>query len=197
MSIARHGRMMDVDRLADRSASRLEGDDRAAAVLVPLIRRLEGDHLLFTKRSHRVSDHPGQMSFPGGGREPADIDAFATATREAEEEIGLSPTQVEPIGQLDDIRTVSEYVVTPFVATIPDRQYEPDGREVAEVAILPVESFLDPDNYECTWRSPPGETGRWVHYFRIEGYTVWGATGRLVVQLLELTTDWNRGGARP
>lgn len=188
---------MDVDRLADRSASRLEGDDRAAAVLVPLIRRLEGDHLLFTKRSHRVSDHPGQMSFPGGGREPADIDAFATATREAEEEIGLSPTQVEPIGQLDDIRTVSEYVVTPFVATIPDRRYESDGREVAEVAILPVESFLDRDNYECTWRSPPGETGRWVHYFRIEGYTVWGATGRLVVQLLELTTDWNRGRARP
>ena len=94
------------------------------------------------------------------------------------------------IGQLDDIRTITEYAVTPFVARVPDLGYVPDEREVAEIAVLPLSGILDPDNYEHERREHPHYGDVVIHYFRVDGYTVWGATGRIVVDLLELTTDW-------
>lgn len=188
---------MDVDRLDDRTPRRVEGDGRAAAVLVPIIDRNRHGSLLFTKRSELLGDHPGQMSFPGGGREPGDNDLYETALREADEEIGLKSKEVDTIGRLDEIRTVSEYVVTPFVVRIPDREYTPDGHEVVEVTILPVRALCEPVNYERVWRTRPDGTGRWVHYFRVDGYTVWGATGRILAQLLELTTDWQPSESEP
>ena len=164
-------------------------EPREAAVIVPVLDRAE-PHLLFTKRADHLSDHPGQMSFPGGGSEPEDADLRATALREGREEIGLEPADVDCVGRLDDIRTVTEFSVRPYVARIPDRVYEPCDAEVAEVAVLPVSALTDLANYEGEVRDHPHYGVVRLHYFRVQGYTVWGATGRMLVQFLELTTDW-------
>ncbi|RBI63714.1 coenzyme A pyrophosphatase [halophilic archaeon] len=181
---------MDLGRVTDSVPRPVTDEDRDAAVLVPVVVREGEPGLLFTKRADHLGEHPGQMSFPGGGREPGDATLWETALREAREEIGLRPEEVEGVGRLDDIRTVTNYAVTPFVAKIPDRRYDPDEREVAEIAVLPVSAFLDADNYETERRDHPNYGEIVIHFFHVDGYTVWGATGRIVVQLLELTTDW-------
>jgi len=181
---------MDLARVAAHSPITTAAEAREAAVLAPVIGRGGDPHLLFTKRADHLGEHPGQMSFPGGGREPGDESLLATATREAEEEIGLREPEIDVVGQLDDLPTVSSYSIRPFVSRIPDRAYEPDEREVAEIAVLPVAGLTDPDNYESERRTHPEYGDVRVHFFHVDGYTVWGATGRIVTQLLELTTDW-------
>ena len=181
---------MDPQRVAEHDPVEVTDEERAAAVLAPVVTRADGAHLLFTKRADHLGEHPGQMSFPGGGREPSDADLEATAKREGREEIGLQPPEVDVIGRLDDIRTITSYAVRPFVARIPDREYTPDEREVAEIAVLPVSALTDLDNYESERRDHPHYGEIRIHFFRVDDYTVWGATGRMLVQLLELTTDW-------
>ncbi|USZ68935.1 CoA pyrophosphatase [Halorussus salilacus] len=181
---------MELGRVAEYAPREVTDEDRDAAVLAPVVVRDGEYHLLFTKRADHLGEHAGQMSFPGGGREPSDADLRDTALREADEEIGLRPEEADVVGRLDDIRTTSRYAVTPYVATVPDREYVPDEREVAEIAILPVSGLLDPENYESERREHPQYGEAVVHFFRVNGYTVWGATGRILVQLLELTTDW-------
>ncbi|WP_167837362.1 NUDIX hydrolase [Halosimplex halophilum] len=194
---------MDLSRLRERDpveltaegsraegSDRLTGEEREAAVLAPVVARDGADHVLFTKRADHLSDHPGQMSFPGGGREPEDTDLLATALREAGEEIGLRSEEVEVVGRLDDIRTITDYLVRPFVARIADREYRPSDEEVAEVAVLPVAGLVDPDNYESERRDHPHYGEIRLHFFRVDGFTVWGATANMLVQLLELATDW-------
>ena len=181
---------MDWERLVDYEPTDGLGGDREAAVLVPVVRRADGEYLLFTKRAEDLGEHPGQMSVPGGGREPEDGTLEATARREAFEEVGLDPDDTEIVGRLDDIPTVSNYSVRPFVARIPDREYTPDEREVAEIAVLPIAGLVDPGNYESELRDHPYYGDIRIHYFRVGGYTVWGATGRMLVQFLELATGW-------
>ena len=182
---------MDLGRVAAHEPSRISAEQRDAAVLAPVIERPTGTHLLFIKRADHLGEHPGQMSFPGGGREPSDETIRETAIREAREEIGLQPSEIEFVGQLDDIQTTSRYVVTPFVAQVPDRTYRPDEREVSEVVVLPLSDLLDPANHQMERREHPLFGEATIHFFHVEGYTVWGATGRILVQFLELTTDWS------
>ena len=165
-------------------------EPRQAAVLAGVVSRADGDYLLFIRRSDNLGQHPGQMGFPGGGREPSDADLRATALREADEEVGLRPEEADLVGNLDDVRTISEYAVRPFVGYVPDRRYVPDGREVAEVVALPVAGLVDRDNYESELRDHPHYGEKRIHFFHVDGYTVWGATARMLVQLLELTTEW-------
>ena len=181
---------MDLSALAGHTPRSIHDAEREAAVVAPIVDRDDGDALLFTKRADHLGQHPGQMSFPGGGREPSDEDLEATARREADEEIGLRSDEIEIVGRLDDIPTVSDYSVRPFVSRVPDREYVPDEREVAKIAVLPVEELTDLDNYDSERRDHPYYGDIRLHFFRVGGYTVWGATGRMLVQLLELTTDW-------
>src|SRR5207245_6455529 len=101
---------------------------RPAAVLVPLLPRPEGLHVLFTERSKELRSHAGQISFPGGGIDDQDVDARAAALREAREEVGLDPRHVEIIGQLDDCPTfVTGYVILPVVRS-EERRVGKEGR---------------------------------------------------------------------
>jgi 8-oxo-dGTP pyrophosphatase MutT (NUDIX family) len=182
---------MDFAALGSHDPTSVDDQERQAAVLAPIIDRAGDQHILFTKRAEHLSDHPGQMSFPGGGREPEDDSLEATAKREGNEEIGLRPEEVSIVGRLDDIRTITRYSVRPFVAEIPDRTYVPSDGEVAEVAILPVAALTNRENYQSEHREHPHYGEIRLHYFYVDGYTVWGATARMLVQLLELTTEWS------
>jgi len=182
---------MDLSGLRRHTPGTVTGARREAAVLAPIIEHDGDAHLLFTKRAAHLGRHPGQMSFPGGGREPNDRSLTDTALREANEEVGMRPDEVDVLGRLDDTRTSSRYAVRPFVGVAPDREYVPDESEVAEVAILSVDDLTDPANYESERRLGHPEYGdHRVHYFHVDGYTVWGVTGQMVVQLFERTTDW-------
>ena len=181
---------LTLDPVATYDPTEIDDQEYDAAVLAPIVDRDGEDHLLFTRRADHLGEHPGQMSFPGGGAEPEDATILETALREAHEEISLEPSEAEVVGQLDDIRTVTEYAVTPFVAHIPDREYVRDDNEVAEIVVLPLSELLDPDNYEYERRSHPYYGDIVIHYFHVDGYTVWGATGRILVQLLELATGF-------
>lgn len=184
--------MMELGRIARHDPGTIDGGGRLAAVIAPVVVRDGDTHVLFTKRADHLGEHPGQMSWPGGGHEPHDSDMTATALREVDEEIGLRSSEVDLVGRLDDIQTVTDYVVRPFVAQAPARQYVPDEREVAEVVLLPVAELVDPDNYDWEYREHPHDGRIRLDYFHVDGYTVWGATGRMLAQLLELTTDWRR-----
>src|SRR5262249_6936031 len=101
---------------------------RSAAVLVPILPRPDGVHLLFTKRSERLPTHRGQVSFPGGSVDAADASVQMAALREAQEEVGLDPLHVRVLGQLDDVPTfVTGFVISPIVGVVDPRWYGPQG----------------------------------------------------------------------
>src|SRR5512133_961470 len=131
---------------------------RPAAVLLPLLRRPEGPTLLFTRRTTRVPQHKGEISFPGGGAEDGE-DAVAAALREAREEVGLDPAAVEVLGIMDAVPAVSFYVVTPVVAAIaePPESFRPEEFEVLEPFEVPLARLLDPGHR--TFRLWDPETG--------------------------------------
>jgi 8-oxo-dGTP pyrophosphatase MutT (NUDIX family) len=181
---------MDLTGVGRHTPSVIGDPEKEAGVLAPIIERDGAYSILFTKRAEHLGDHPGQMSFPGGGREPVDDDLGATALREANEEIGLRPGEADVVGELDDIETVTRYIVRPYVGRVPDRKYTPDEYEVAEIVQLPVAALTDRSNYESEHRDHPQYGPIRIHFFHVNGYTVWGATGRMLAQLLELTTDW-------
>ncbi len=188
---------MDLSRVAAHQPERVTDEDRDAAVLVPVVERGDDPALVFTKRADHLGEHPGQMSFPGGGREPSDDDLRATAAREAYEEISLLRDEISYVGQLDDIRTVSGYSVTPFVGRVPEREYVPDEREVDEVVVLGLAGLTNDDNYEVEKRIHPSYGESTVHFFHVDGYTVWGATGRILVQFLDLAVGWTPPDREP
>jgi 8-oxo-dGTP pyrophosphatase MutT (NUDIX family) len=181
---------MNLSRLSGLAPTEVTDEEREAAVLAPVVTRAERPHLLFVQRSPDLSTHAGQMAFPGGGREPIDPDLEGTALREANEEVGIDPTEADVAGRLDDIRTSSRYSIRPYVARVPDREYVPDGVEVTDVAVLAVADLIDRSNYDSERRDHPYYGDIRLHYFRVDGYVVWGATARILAQLLELTTDW-------
>ena len=158
-----------------------------AAVLAPLFFK-EGEqaHLLFTQRTFTLKDHRGQISFPGGVRDPEDPDLLTTALRETREEIGLDPRAVELLGALAPVATMTGYRITPFLGLIPHPyEFHPNPQEVERLLLLPLEGFFTrPAGAPGPTRSraaPPGSvTGRG------DGELVWGATARILLNLLAL-----------
>lgn len=150
-----------------------------AAVLVGFY-GLSSERLLYTVRTQRVGLHKGEVSFPGGMCEAEDGDPTGTALREAFEEIGLDPADVDVLGLLDDAETGTNVVITPVVARIKRTPY-PFATQPAEVERLlevPVEHLLDRRNRV----ELPGRPG--MPAYVSEGQTIWGATARVTVGLL-------------
>jgi len=157
---------------------------RPAGVLVPLLRQGDAWHLLFTRRADRVEHHKGQVSFPGGASDPGES-AEETALREADEEIGLRPTDVRILGRLPQIVTISDYLVTPIVGIIAwPYAFRVHTPEVARVFTLPLAWLAKPDNFMRLVRS---ETGRHViTYLPNDGELLWGATAHMTVEFLKI-----------
>jgi len=154
---------------------------KAAAVLVAITDREEPGVILTVRREH-LRTHAGQVSFPGGRLDPGE-DAVAAALREADEEIGLPPDEVNIWGSADNYCTVTGYCVTPVLGMVPpDLPLSPHEHEVADWFEAPLSFLLDPANQQ---RMSAEFQGRTRHYYEInwQGRRIWGATAAMLVNL--------------
>lgn len=155
---------------------------RTAAVLVAVLDRPE-PRVILTVRSSRLAKHAGQVAFPGGAADADDPSGVRTALREAEEEIGLDPSLVQPLGFLDRVDTISDFRVLPVVGLVYGSiDLIPDKREVELVFTVPLEHVMDPDAYRETRIHRMGET-RVVHSLKWREQKVWGVTATILRNL--------------
>lgn len=176
----------------DGGASGLTRAPAAAAVLLALVQRADGLHVLLTRRTDHLRDHPGQISFPGGRSDPADASAMATALREAEEEVGLPRACVQVIGQLPVYTTVTNFVVTPVLAIVqPPLEWVLDSFEVAEAFEVPLRYLMTPAHHQRHVGSFDGHQRQFLSMpwqgLAADGsprdYFIWGATAAMLRNL--------------
>ena len=163
------------------------GPERPAAVLVPIGWNSETrrDEILLTKRSHIVQTHKGQVSFPGGMWEQGDPDLKATALREAEEEVGLSATEIEVVGRLPLVRTRGAMPIVPWVGLIRiPLQMALNAHEVEAALWLPVDRLMEEGLQPKTIQM--GAVQVESVGIVVEGELVWGATARILEALREV-----------
>jgi len=173
--------------LSQRHKKRIIDDSLVkSAVLVPIFHKHGEYYLLFTKRTEKVKDHKGQISFPGGAyQEGEDRTLIDTALRESAEEIGLTPDTVEVLGELDDTITVaSNYIISPFVAFIPwPYQFKIYEEEVEEIIEVPIRALLD-EGYLQQETSIINGKEQPTYDYHYQGKVIWGATARILNQFL-------------
>ena len=157
---------------------------RPAAVLVPIVLRADLTVLL-TQRAHDMPSHPGQISFPGGKLEECDATPVDCALREAQEEIGLPPANVEPLGFLDSYRTGTGFQISPVVGLVRP-EFEPvlEEREVLEVFEVPLAFLMNPANHQRASREWRGRQ-RFFYAMPYQGRYIWGATAGILKNLHE------------
>lgn len=170
----------------DKELAQVPEGMRVAAVLAPLYAYEGRPHLLFTRRSTRLSAHRGEISFPGGSREPGDGSLEQTALREAQEEIGLDPARVDVLGMLQPVVTVvSNFIIMPFVGYLragPGPLYA-NPLEVESIIEAPLTALAEPAIFHSEEWMRAGEAHT-VYFFDYGPNRIWGATGRMLVDLL-------------
>lgn len=161
-------------------------DLKPSSVLVPIFTKGGERHLLFTKRTENLRNHPGQISFPGGRHDKSDESLWETALRETEEEIGVKREHVKFLGELDDMLTSTQYRITPFVASIPyPYEFVVNCAEIDAIIEVPIKQLMDPDILEIRLREYFNVIVK-VYYFHIGPEPIWGATGRIVKHFLDV-----------
>ena len=179
-------------RAADAAETVQAGSTRAAAVLVPIVAASAvrgamsspAPMVLLTRRSALLRTHSGQVSFPGGRPDPRDRDLAATALREAQEEIGLDPSQVTLLGRLprQDTRA-SNFLITPFVGLLgPDARWAAAPDEVDAIFGLGLAVLMDPDAPRLIEDGLRRGAWSWPH----PDHDIWGATAAILVRLARL-----------
>jgi 8-oxo-dGTP pyrophosphatase MutT (NUDIX family) len=199
--LAPAARTVDLDRLEASLAARGNGTVRPdpwrrttsshrSAVLIPLYEEGDDVHVVMTRRAPHLRKHRWEVAFPGGRRDDDDPSLWATALREAHEEIGLDPSLPRRIGELDSFVTVSSVsLVSPLVSVLPQRPADLVAAPDEVEAILHVslaELLLDEVFREELW--PIGDMYRPITFFELVGDTVWGATAAMLRQLLAIAT---------
>jgi 8-oxo-dGTP pyrophosphatase MutT (NUDIX family) len=147
-------------------------------------------HIIFIQRTEKVRSHKSQISFPGGAYEKIDETMLNTALREAQEEIGLNPGDVDMLGELDDMATtITSYIISPFVGLIPyPYKFKLDEWETEEIIDVPLEVLMDKNNCE---EKPELVDGTIVpsYFYHYNKKVIWGATARILNQLLRIISE--------
>jgi 8-oxo-dGTP pyrophosphatase MutT (NUDIX family) len=176
------------EKLAQREVRYINDASRVpSAVLIPLYQNQEHYYVVLCRRTEKVKDHKGQISFSGGARDTGDRTLLHTAVRESREEIGLREEDVEVIGELDDeLTTTSNFIVTPFVAAIPwPYEFTRNEDEVAEIIQVPIEALLEKGSAKPTTETLNGQTIA-SYTYDYQGEVIWGATARIMKKLLDI-----------
>ena len=158
-----------------------------AAVLMPLLRKENEWHLLFTRRTSSLPEHSGQVAFPGGRSDPGDASPEVTALREAQEEINLTPGNVNILGKLRQLRTISNYCVFPVVGRIPwPYEFLLAREEVSRIFTIPLEWLADPNNHIVQLRELPSPHSPVpvIYFDRYEGELLWGISAQITMNFL-------------
>lgn len=159
---------------------------REAAVLIPLVERPGGLHVVYTERRHDLPEHPGQISFPGGRAEARDADLQATALRESHEEIGLDPSLVSVVGFMPAQAIITGYAAVPVIGLVQDKfQGIAEESEVAEIFEVPLEFLLNPANAVPDTRVRDGvKLEMWEYHWG--RHRIWGATALMTYNFINL-----------
>lgn len=162
-----------------------EADLAPSAVLVPIFVDQGELGVLFIRRTDRVERHKGEYCFPGGFAEPEDASLLETALRESAEEVGLAPSDIRILGELDDVRTRYRVKIAPYVGTFPyPYAFAPSEDEVEAIVPIALDRLLAPEVRTIElWRAPDGEA-RAVTFYRVDGHVIWGATARILDQFM-------------
>ena len=179
--------------LASRRRVPMEAGPVPAAVLLPLFLK-EGElHLLFTKRTPHLTHHSGEISFPGGVCDPGDCDSADTALREAWEEVGIAPGDVEVLGELDDCHSIHNYLVTPVVGLFPSGyRLTVNDAEIERIIEVPLSHFAKPGVFRVEDWQWQGK--RRAMYFYVHGEDeIWGLTARILKQFLDVLNEREGG----
>ena len=156
---------------------------RQAAVLLPLVLRDDGLHMLLTRRASHMHTHANQISLPGGRQEPTDVSATETALREAQEEIGLHPRHVEILGLLPEYWTNSGYRITPVVGLVkPPILLKPNPEEVEEIFEVPLSFLMNGMNHQRRTATFPNGS-RTFYAMPFESFFIWGVTATILRNL--------------
>ena len=170
-------------------------------MLIPLFHASledEQNHIwqvLLTRRTDSVTEHQRQVAFPGGRADPTDLSPESTALREAQEEIGLDPEQVRLLGRMAELRTISNYCVTPVVGVIP-RPFtiQMEQTEVSRVFSIPLDWLADPSHHEIQYRAVPQPYSQLLHqethpviYFQIyQDELLWGVSAEITMNFINI-----------
>jgi 8-oxo-dGTP pyrophosphatase MutT (NUDIX family) len=182
--------------LASRQQLTAAADGLMPAAVMLLLYAKDGEFcVLLNKRSMEVEHHKGEMSFPGGARDPEDVDFEDTARRETDEEMGIARDDITILGRLDDNVTRTNFLVKVFVGTIPSPyQFRPSSMEIAEVVEIPVSVLRDPGTIRWDSRIENGRRVS-VRSYGYQQHLVYGATAKILDQFLEtLENGLNKEG---
>lgn len=183
--------MEERDEPKDTGHSLRQGERyRRAAVLLLTYPRNGEDHMVFMRRTETVMHHKGQISLPGGAKDPTDPDLVYTALRETQEELGVDPAAIEVTGKLRDIYArVSGFLITPIIGRLKEGYpeqliFNPSPEEVAEVIEVPLSVLKDATIHHVRPYTSPDGFHYEIHYYTYGSYEIWGATGRILHEFL-------------
>ena len=160
----------------------------SASVLVPMLVKENEWHILFTRRTASLPEHSGQVAFPGGRADPEDDSPEETALREAMEEINLSPNDVQILGRLRELRTISNYCVNPIVGKIPwPYNFTIAKEEVSRIFTIPLEWLADPNNHKIQYRDLPAPHPPIpvIYFEKFDQELLWGVSAEITLNFLE------------
>jgi len=178
-------------KLMDHTPLRIDDSQRVRAAVVILFFDRDGSsYIVFTKRTDYVATHRGEICFPGGMMEASDPDLLATALRELEEELAVPSAQVEILGCLDELRTVSSnFLVIPYVGYLKEPvPFLHNEWEVSEILEIPFEQLLNPEIFHEEPRVVEGRAIP-VYFYQWNSHMIWGVTGRILKSLLDLLKE--------